>query len=337
MMAELYTFRPLFPGSSEPDTLHKMCSVLGSPTASPPSIGQSPGQQWSEGVRLAAAMKFHFPRCSPTPLKQIVPNANSDALNLLAALLHYDPHKRPTAAQALQHHYFHVGQELTVGLGREQTDGQEADEDAMEAAAAEDNDADGDVEQPQQWSNSSSGIDSGQSASRNRQMQHPQPTPSPPAAAVPSVPAAASSSEFGSCLLRLNSAEAPRGVFTFQTDGTTAAATIHSRYFPQAAAQPQQQQQQAQQSYAQQPPLRAQPLGGSSGRLGAAGHPLRAGMTDSLSSAAASSSSSSRAVPTSSAALTGGIGSSSSSSIGVSSLSAARRTNFAGLGASSLR
>jgi len=281
-------------------------------------------------VRLAAAMKFHFPRCSPTPLKQIVPNANSDALNLLSALLHYDPPKRPTAAQALQHAYFHVGQELTVGLGSEQSDAD--DESEADAAAVSD---DIEAEEQRQWSNRSNG-DGGQSASRNRQMQHPQPTPSPPAAAVPSVPSTVtSSSEFGSCLLRLNSADAPRGVFTFQTDGTSAAAIIHSRYFPQTAAQPQQQQQ-PQQSYAQ-PPLRAQPLGGSAGRFAAAGHPLRAGMTDSLSSAAASSSSSSRAVPTSSAALTGGGGSSSSSSIGVSSLSAARRTNFAGLGASSLR
>jgi serine/threonine protein kinase len=290
-------------------------------------MGQSTGQQWSEGVRLAAAMKFHFPRCSPTPLKQIVPNANSDALNLLAALLHYDPHKRPTAAQALQHSFFNVGQELTVGLGSEQTDADAEDE---ESSTTADDNVGGEVEEQRQWSNSSSS-DGGRSASNNRPLQHPQPTPSPPAAVGPSVPAVASSSEFGSCLLRLNSADAPRGVFTFQTDGTAAAATIHSRYFPQTAAQPQQQQ--AQQSYAQQQPLRAQPLGGSAGRGTGAGHPLRAGMTDSLSSA--SSSSSSRTVPTSSAALTGG-GGASSSSIGVSSLSAPRRTNFAGLGASSL-
>ncbi len=32
IMAELYTFRPLFPGSSEPDELFKICSVLGSPS-----------------------------------------------------------------------------------------------------------------------------------------------------------------------------------------------------------------------------------------------------------------------------------------------------------------
>lgn len=31
IMAELYTFRPLFPGSSEVDQLYKICSVLGTP------------------------------------------------------------------------------------------------------------------------------------------------------------------------------------------------------------------------------------------------------------------------------------------------------------------
>lgn len=31
IMAELYTFRPLFPGSSEVDQLFKVCSVLGTP------------------------------------------------------------------------------------------------------------------------------------------------------------------------------------------------------------------------------------------------------------------------------------------------------------------
>lgn len=30
-MSELYTFRPLFPGSSEVDQLFKICSVLGTP------------------------------------------------------------------------------------------------------------------------------------------------------------------------------------------------------------------------------------------------------------------------------------------------------------------
>jgi serine/threonine protein kinase len=32
IMAELYTLRPLFPGSSEADEIYKICSIMGSPT-----------------------------------------------------------------------------------------------------------------------------------------------------------------------------------------------------------------------------------------------------------------------------------------------------------------
>lgn len=31
IMAEIYTFRPLFPGSSEIDQIFKICSVIGTP------------------------------------------------------------------------------------------------------------------------------------------------------------------------------------------------------------------------------------------------------------------------------------------------------------------
>ena len=41
MMAELYTLRPLFPGSSEADEIYKICSVMGSPTM----------RSWPEGLR----------------------------------------------------------------------------------------------------------------------------------------------------------------------------------------------------------------------------------------------------------------------------------------------
>eukprot|EP00954_Amorphochlora_amoebiformis_P015544 1218984-Amorphochlora_amoeboformis.AAC.1 len=104
-MAELYTFRPLFPGSSEPDQIYKICSVLGSPSKI----------SWLQGMRLAQAMKFKFPYFTPTPLSQhsetnitnqLVPNASSEAIHLMSDLLRYDPTKRPTAARALQYPYF---------------------------------------------------------------------------------------------------------------------------------------------------------------------------------------------------------------------------------------
>ncbi len=51
-MAELYTLRPLFPGTSETDEIFKICSVLGAPTQ----------QAWAEGIKLAGAMGFKFPQ-----------------------------------------------------------------------------------------------------------------------------------------------------------------------------------------------------------------------------------------------------------------------------------
>lgn len=100
IMAELYLLRPLLPGSSEADQIFKICSIMGTPTA----------QTWPEGQRLATAMNFKFPSFVPTPLSNIIPHASEEALELLTEMLRYDPQKRPTAAQCLQHRYFQVGQ-----------------------------------------------------------------------------------------------------------------------------------------------------------------------------------------------------------------------------------
>ncbi|KAL4442679.1 hypothetical protein ABPG77_006673 [Micractinium sp. CCAP 211/92] len=99
IMAELYTLRPLFPGSSEPDELFKIASVMGTPTAA----------TWPEGLHLAEQMSFRFPQLPPQPLSKLVPTAGPEAVELMAAMCQWDPKKRPTAVQALQHPYFCVG------------------------------------------------------------------------------------------------------------------------------------------------------------------------------------------------------------------------------------
>ncbi|XP_006811103.1 serine/threonine-protein kinase MAK-like [Saccoglossus kowalevskii] len=102
IMAELYTLRPLFPGSSEIDEIFKICTIMGTPKK----------EDWEEGYRLAAAMNFKFPQCVTVNLKTIIPNASNEGLTIINDMLLWNPQKRPTAAQTLRYPYFQVGQNL---------------------------------------------------------------------------------------------------------------------------------------------------------------------------------------------------------------------------------
>ena len=96
IMAELYMLRPLFPGGSEADQVYKICSVLGSPT----------NAMWPDGVKLAIKMNFKFPQFVATPLQTIIPRASAEACDLIAKMLCWDPHKRLTCAQCMEHPFF---------------------------------------------------------------------------------------------------------------------------------------------------------------------------------------------------------------------------------------
>lgn len=102
IMAELHSLCALFPGTSEADQIYKICSVLGTPTAT----------TWPEGLKLAKQMGFRYPPFVPTPLSQIVPNASAEALALLSDLLQFDPCRRPSAGQALQYSFFQANSTL---------------------------------------------------------------------------------------------------------------------------------------------------------------------------------------------------------------------------------
>eukprot|EP00043_Microstomoeca_roanoka_P005020 m.53168 g.53168 ORF g.53168 m.53168 type:complete len:548 (-) comp12768_c0_seq1:308-1951(-) len=96
IMAELYTLRPLLPGSSEVDELFKITSVLGAPSQS----------TWPEGLKMAANMNFRFPQMVGTPLRTLIPQAGPDAIDLMTQTLEWNPSKRPTSVQCLKHSYF---------------------------------------------------------------------------------------------------------------------------------------------------------------------------------------------------------------------------------------
>ncbi|DBA01298.1 TPA: LOW QUALITY PROTEIN: hypothetical protein N0F65_001803, partial [Lagenidium giganteum] len=96
IMAELFIQTPLFAGTSEADQLCRICKVLGTPTK----------ESWPEGINMVAHMQFKFPKCPGVAWKSVIPTASKAALQLISELLQYDPSKRLTASQALQHRYF---------------------------------------------------------------------------------------------------------------------------------------------------------------------------------------------------------------------------------------
>jgi protein kinase len=96
IMAELYSGRPLFQGISETDQLYKIFGVLGAPTQ----------KTWPDAIKLAARLGLRFPNTVPVGLESLVPNASPAGMRLLSELLRYDPARRPTATQALQHEFF---------------------------------------------------------------------------------------------------------------------------------------------------------------------------------------------------------------------------------------
>ncbi len=121
VMAEMIALKPLCPGSSEIDQLHKVFSLLGQPNHT----------IWPEGVELLDRMKLPMNINSPISivensnssfacrrrlcndnhdpsmnnLKKALPSANSVTLSFIHNLLKMNPDYRPTAHEAAFHPY----------------------------------------------------------------------------------------------------------------------------------------------------------------------------------------------------------------------------------------
>ena len=53
-------------------------------------------------------MNYRFPSCKAQSLEHIIQNASTDAISLIKSMLSYNPDRRPTAVQCLQHPFFQV-------------------------------------------------------------------------------------------------------------------------------------------------------------------------------------------------------------------------------------
>lgn len=93
VLAQLHTLQPLFPGTSEGDQLDLIFRVIGRP----------PKCEWPENVSIVAD---NFPEYPPRDIADLIPRINSHALEIIKGLLVFEPSKRLTALDCLQHPYF---------------------------------------------------------------------------------------------------------------------------------------------------------------------------------------------------------------------------------------
>uniref|UniRef100_A0A6B2L5E5 Mitogen-activated protein kinase n=1 Tax=Arcella intermedia TaxID=1963864 RepID=A0A6B2L5E5_9EUKA len=95
ILGELLGGKPMFPGNSTMNQLDRIIEVTGRPTKEDIEAINSP---------FAATMLESLPEVQPRPLSSIFPNVDdSSALDLLTRLLHFNPEKRITAQDALEH------------------------------------------------------------------------------------------------------------------------------------------------------------------------------------------------------------------------------------------
>ncbi|KAL4771504.1 cyclin-dependent kinase 1 [Aspergillus spinulosporus] len=107
IFAEMCTRKPLFPGDSEIDEIFKIFRILGTPDET----------IWP-GVTSFPDFKPTFPKWKREDIQNVVPGLEEDGLDLLEALLEYDPARRISAKQACMHPYFQHGSSYYSGRAR---------------------------------------------------------------------------------------------------------------------------------------------------------------------------------------------------------------------------
>ncbi|CAG8491710.1 9705_t:CDS:1 [Acaulospora morrowiae] len=96
IMAEMYTGRPLFPGTTNEDQLIKIFRVMGTPNET----------TW-QGVSQYSDYHKQYPHYTAQDMSKLLPMIDRHGMDLLTQMLVYDPEKRITAKNALKHVYFH--------------------------------------------------------------------------------------------------------------------------------------------------------------------------------------------------------------------------------------
>lgn len=94
ILAELFLLNPYFPGENDLDQVSTIFQALGTPTE----------RQWPNMKDLP--FYIEFTECQGTPFKNVLTAASAEAIDLLEKLLVYDPTKRLSVQEVLNHKFF---------------------------------------------------------------------------------------------------------------------------------------------------------------------------------------------------------------------------------------
>ncbi|CBZ25915.1 putative mitogen-activated protein kinase [Leishmania mexicana MHOM/GT/2001/U1103] len=96
ILGELMLGKPMFPGRSTTNQLELICSVTGMPSAADVAATNS---------QFANAMLRDIHCAHRRTFAELLPSASADALNLIERLMCFNPNRRLSAAEALEHPY----------------------------------------------------------------------------------------------------------------------------------------------------------------------------------------------------------------------------------------